>query len=54
MGPTDEERRAVAESGLSTLEILLKTQLVPEPIDERKQILIDLTRMELKDLKYLD
>lgn len=54
MGPSEEERRAVMESGLTTLELLLKTQFVPEPVDEKKQIVTDLSRMELKDLKYLD
>ena len=54
MGPSDEERRAVMEAGLSTLEILLKTQFVPEPVDEKKQIITDLSHMELKDLNYLD
>jgi len=36
MGTFDEERRAVMEAGLATLELLLKTQFVPEPVDERK------------------
>lgn len=54
MGPSDEERRAVMEDGLSTLEILLKTQFVPELVDEKKKIITDLSCMELKDLKYLD
>lgn len=40
--------------GLATLEVLFLTQFVLEPIDERKKIIIDLTRMELKDLKDLD
>ena len=44
----------VAASGLATLELLLKTQFVPEPEDEKKQTITDLTRMELKDIKFLD
>ena len=54
MGPLETERLNVAASGLSTLELLLKTQFVPEPADEKKQIITDLARMELKDLKFLD
>lgn len=54
MGGTDEERRNAAASGLATLEFLLLTQFVPEPVDEKKQLIIDLTRMELKDLKDLN
>lgn len=53
IGPPEAERQAVMAAGISTLEVLLKTQFVPEPIDEKKQIVIDLTRMELKDLKFL-
>lgn len=54
MGPSEEERRVVMEARLSTLELLLKTQFVPEPVDEKKQLITDLSRMELKDLKYFD
>nr|AXB54821.1 polyprotein [Pinus nigra virus 1] len=54
MGGTEEERLAVMEAGLATLEMLLKTQFMPEPKDEKKQLLTDLSRMELRDLKYLD
>lgn len=54
MGPSEEERRAVKEAGLSTLEILLKTQFVPELVDEKKQLITDLSHMDLKDLKHLD
>jgi len=54
MGGTDEEIRNVVASGLATLEVLLLTQFVPEPVDEKKQLITDLTRMELKDLKDLD
>jgi len=54
MGPSEEERRAVMEARLSTLELLLKTQFVPEPVDEKKQLITYLSRMELKDLKYFD
>jgi len=38
MGGTEAERAAVMEAGLSTLEVLLKTQFVPEPADEKKKI----------------
>jgi len=44
----------VIAARLSTLEALLKTQFVPEPIDEKKQRITNLTRMKLKDLKFLD
>ena len=54
MGPSDEERTNVAIAGSTTLELSLKTQLVPEPVDENKQLIIDLARMELKDIKFLD
>ena len=54
MGGTNDERRNVAASGLATLEVLLLTQFVPEPLDEKKQLITDLTIMELKDLKDLD
>ena len=54
MGPSEEERMNVAAAGLATLELLLKTQFVLEPVDEKKQIITDLARMELKDLKFLD
>lgn len=54
MGPSKEERRVVMEAKLSTLELLLKTQFVPEPVDEKNQLITDLSRMELKDLKYFD
>ena len=33
MAPSEEERLVVAQLGLATLEALLKTQFVPEPID---------------------
>ena len=36
MGPSEEERRAIMEARLSTLEFLRKTQFVPEPVDETK------------------
>lgn len=42
------------EAGLSTLELLLKTQFMPEPVDEKKKLIIDLSRMELKDLIYFN
>ena len=51
---TPKERKNVALAGLATLEVLWLTQFVPEPTDELKQIITDLTRMELKDLKDLD
>jgi len=54
IGPPKSERQVVIIAGLSTLEVLLKTQFVLEPIDEKKQIITDLARMELKDLKYLE
>ena len=54
MVPTEGERMHVAAAGLATLELLLRTQFVLEPVDEKKRIIIDLTRMELKDLKFLD
>lgn len=54
MAGSNEERQNVAALGLATLEVLLLTQFVREPIDERKQIITDLTRMELKDLKDVD
>ena len=54
MGLLEEERRAVMEAGLSTLELFLKTQFMPEPTDEKKQLIIDLSQMELKYLKYFD
>lgn len=54
MTPPPDERMVMAAQGLATLETLLKTQFVPEPTDERKQIMIDMTRMELKDLRYLE
>jgi len=54
MEGSETERRAVMEAGLSTLEILLKTQFVPEPVDKKKHLLTDLSCMELKDLKHLD
>ena len=52
MGPSEEERMNVAAAGLATLELLLKTQFVPEPADEKKKIITDLARMELKDVKF--
>ena len=54
MGPSEEEQMNVAATGLATLELLLTTQFVPKPTDEKKQIIKDLARMELKDLKFLD
>ena len=51
MTPTAEERMNVCNAGLATLELLLKTQFVPEPVREKKQLIIDLARMELKDAK---
>lgn len=36
IGPSDEEHRAVMEAGLAILELLLKTQFVPELVDEKK------------------
>lgn len=38
MGPSEEERRNFASMGLSTLELLLLTQFVPEPADEKKNL----------------
>ena len=54
MGPSKEERMNVAAAGLPALELLLKTQFVPKPADEKKQIITDLARKELKDLNFLD
>jgi len=54
MSATLNERKNVAAMGLATLETLMLTQFVPEPTDERKQLLTDLTRMELKNLQDLD
>lgn len=54
IGPPELERQAVIATRLSTLEVLLKTQFVPKPIDEKKKIITYLARMELKDLKYLE
>jgi len=45
IGPSDEERRAVMEAGLAILELLLKTQFLPEPVDEKKQMITYLSRM---------
>lgn len=33
---------------------MLKTKFFPKPIDEKKQLITDLSRMELRDLKYLE
>ena len=54
MAPSDEERMNVAAAVLATLELLLKKQFVPEPADEKKQIITDLTRMDLKDIKFFN
>jgi len=39
MGLSEEEIMHVAIVGLATLELLLKIQFVPEPEDEKKQII---------------
>ena len=52
MTPTVEERMNVCNAGLATLELLLKTKFVTEPVDEKKQLITDLARMEIKDEKY--
>ena len=54
MTPTAEERMNVCNAGLTTLELLLRTQFVPEPFDEKKQLITNLVRMELKDVKFLE
>ena len=51
MSGSEAERHAIAQLGLHTLETLLRTQFVPEPQDIKKQILLDLARMSLSDLK---
>jgi len=42
IGPPELEWQAVVVAGLSTLKVLIKKQFVPEPIDEKNQIITDL------------
>jgi len=53
-GTIKRRKNAYSCCRISYLRIATQNSIFPEPIDEKKQIIIDLTRMELKYLKFLD